>query len=725
MEGRSLPEPAATQTNLTPQTKQLKSVVYRFNTSKSPTPTLDSLSKDLCFMAARGEIDPMIGRQTELRRVIQILARKSKNNPILLGEAGVGKTAVAEGLAHCIVSETGPDGEPLPAFLKGRRVMQLDYALLIAGAKERGELEKRVTKVIAEVKSSGDVILMIDEIHTMISSGSISSRSGEGPGGLDVANILKPALARGELQCIGATTLMEHRKYIEADEALARRFQPVMIHEPTTEEAVTVLKGLQEHYEQHHKCIYTEAAVEAAVKLSHRYIHDRFLPDKAIDVMDEAGSLAHIQSFFAKRENPSPVDSEASFMWKELEDVLTAKAEHIRDGLYEEAELLRDRENVLKAKLCGPSTHGPVIPVVDIGEIEHVISAWTGIPTEHLTSVEKHKVVTLDKKLAEEIIGQRRAISAVCRAMCRAMSCIRDPSRPIASFLFCGPTGVGKTELTKVLGDHCFGSRDAIVRLDMSEYMERHNISKLIGAPPGYVGYGEGGKLTEPVRRNPHCLVLLDEIEKAHPDVFNMLLQILEDGRLTDSEGRTVSFENTMIIMTSNIGSSIISRGSTSQIGFSFDDDKETASYDRMVSLVHEEMKNHFRPELINRIDEVVVFENLGLSECHEIANILLNEVARQLLELHGIHLHITLALKESIVKHGYDRSYGARPLRREITRVVDDTLSDAILANKYRPLLTLSHSHLTLLQIARRSTHRFGCRIISRRDRTARDSGR
>jgi len=672
-----------TTSNPKAQARRLQSVVYKFKDGPSPTPTLDSLSKDLCLLAVKGRIDPMIGRQTELRRVIQILARKSKNNPILLGEAGVGKTAVAEALASCIVSGSGPDGEPLPAFLRGRRVMQLDYALLIAGAKERGELEKRVTKLIAEVKAAGDVILMIDEIHTMVSSGSISSKNREGGGGLDVANILKPPLARGELQCIGATTLNEYRTYIEADEALARRFQPVILHEPTPEEAVEVLKGLQSRYEQHHKCVYTDRALKAAVKLSNRYIQDRFLPDKAIDVMDEAGSHAHIKSFFAKKETESYNKTEAEMLWRELEDIVTAKEENIRDGMYEEAELLQERETVLKDKICGPAAQGSVVPVVDISDVEQVVSSWTGIPAEHLTTVEVHKIVTLEEKLSMEVIGQRRAVSAVCRAMSRATTCIRDPERPIASFLFCGPTGVGKTELTKVLGDHCFGSRDAIIRLDMSEYMERHNVSKLIGAPPGYIGYGEGGKLTEPVRRNPYSLVLLDEIEKAHSDVFNMLLQILEDGRLTDSQGRTVSFDNTMIIMTSNIGSEMIANGSRGQIGFSFDSDKEGAEYESMVSVVHEEMKNYFRPELINRLDEVVVFESLGMTECHEIANLLLNEAAKHLLDLHGIHLHVTVALKEYIVKKGYDRQYGARPLRREVTRIVDDTLSDAILAKK------------------------------------------
>lgn len=669
--------------------KRLASVMYKFNPSKnSPTPTLDALSKDLCVEAAQGKIDPMIGRQHELGRVIQILGRKSKNNPILLGEAGVGKTAIVEGLAHCIVTNSAPDGQPLPDFLQNKRVMQLDYALLIAGAKERGELEKRITKVIDEVKKAGDIILTIDEIHTMVSSGSLVSRGGEGGGGLDVANILKPPLARGELQCIGATTLSEFRQYIESDEALARRFQPVMVNEPTPDQTVEVLRGLQAGYESHHRCMYTEEAILGAVKLSKRYILDRFLPDKAIDLIDEAGSRAHIQSYLAKKDLDASESDSGHMLWHELEDILNTKVEMIRDGFYEEAQLLHEREMSLKSKISGKADAGSIVPIVDLEDIEKVVSLWTGIPTEHLTSIEKEKMLTLEDKLSQEVIGQKQAISAVSRAMCRASACIRNPKRPIASFLFCGPTGVGKTELSKVLGDHCFGSRDSIVRLDMSEYMERHNTSKLIGAPPGYVGFGEGGKLTEPIRRNPHSLVLFDEIEKAHPDVFNMLLQILEDGRLTDSQGRTVSFENTVIIMTSNIGSNVIANGNSGrgQIGFVFDDDDQSSTnYNRMVALVHEEMKNYFRPELINRIDEVVVFETLDTSELHDIADIILKSISEQVFAIHGIHIHITLALKEYIVKNGYDAAYGARPLRREITRVIDDTLCDAILGNKFQ----------------------------------------
>ncbi|GMH41244.1 hypothetical protein BSKO_09154 [Bryopsis sp. KO-2023] len=650
--------------------------------NEAPKTILEELCRDLCADAVEGKIEPIIGRVKEIQRVIQILGRRRKNNPVLLGEAGVGKTAIAEGIACALVSGFGPDGTPIPEFLKGMRVMQLDVALLMAGAKERGELERRVTSLVDEVSNADDIILMIDEVHTLVGAGAVG-RSGLGSGGLDIANMIKPALARGDLQCIGATTIDEFRKYIESDKALARRFQPVDVPEPTPAEALALLQGVQGSFEKHHKCIFTDEAIKAAVALSCRYIADRHLPDKAIDVLDEAGSRVRIASFHARKERPGFDVQFSEQVWEELNQVVEAKQLAVKEGLFEEASLLRSRENDLKGEISGPPEDCAVVPVVDVQHIEAVVAAWSGIPVEKLSTNDVDKLITLEERLRDEIIGQDQAVSSVSRAMCRSYSLIRDPKRPIASFLFCGPTGVGKTELTKVLGDHCFGTRDDIIRLDMSEYMERFSVSKLIGAPPGYVGYGEGGKLTEPVRRRPYSVILFDEIEKAHPDVFNMLLQILEDGRLSDSQGRVVSFKNTMIIMTSNIGSNVIAKGG-GQIGFQLMDDAEAGNYARIKNLVKEELKVYFRPEMLNRIDEVVVFDQLSMPDIHKIADIILRETA-ELLIPRGISLRVTLELKQKICQDGYDKSYGARPLRREIMRVVNDTLSEAILGGEIK----------------------------------------
>ncbi|GBG92963.1 hypothetical protein CBR_g57961 [Chara braunii] len=593
---------------------------------------LNEFCVDITARAAEGKVDPVIGREKEVQRVVEILARRTKNNPILLGEPGVGKTAIAEGLALRIVTGTVPD------FLLEKRLLSLDMGLLLAGAKERGELETRVTSLIAEATKSGSVILLIDEVHTLVGSGSVGRGGGGGGGGLDIANLLKPALARGFFQCIGATTLDEHRKHIEKDKALARRFQPVMVHEPTEEDTVAILMGLKDRYEQHHHCMFSTEAVESAVHLSSRYIMDRYLPDKAIDLIDEAGSRARINAFKARKDKQSNILLEA-----------------------------------------------PSDIVVGPEEIAAVASIWSGIPVQQLSADEKEKLLDLENALRTRVVGQDDAVSAISRAVRRARVGLKDPDRPIAVMMFSGPTGVGKTELTKALAHHYFGSEGAMIRLDMSEYMERHTVSKLVGSPPGYVGYGEGGLLTEAVRRRPFTVVLLDEIEKAHPDVFNLLLQIFEDGRLTDSQGRTVSFKNTLIVLTSNVGSTAIAKGGSNTIGFTFEgaDEKDGGRYSRLKSLVMDELKGYFRPELLNRLDEVVVFRPLERSQVREIVDMMLNETKGRL-AAKGIALEVTEAALVRICNEGYDRAYGARPLRRALVRLVEDPLSEAILAGKY-----------------------------------------
>mmetsp|Transcript_10026 Transcript_10026/g.21446 ORF Transcript_10026/g.21446 Transcript_10026/m.21446 type:complete len:958 (+) Transcript_10026:149-3022(+) len=642
---------------------------------------LEEYCKDLCAEVRANRIDPVIGREREVSRVTQILARRTKNNPILLGEPGVGKTAIAEGLAYAIVHRMNLDGTPLPEFLHNKRIMQLDVGLIIAGAKERGELENRVTKLIGEVKDSGNVILMIDEVHTLVGAGSVG-RGGGGGGGLDISNLIKPALARGEFQVIGATTVDEHRKYIERDAALERRFQPVYIDEPTEEQTLHILHGLREKYERHHKCAYTDEALDAAVKLSHKYIADRFLPDKAIDLIDEAGSRVRITAYDARRkmrerENPKI---------REYLQVLETKDEAVKDGLYEEAVILKRREVDYRAELCGTAEEGSSLPVVGAADIEAVVSAWTGIPVERMDEDEKSKLTRLSSILSEHLIGQDDAVETVATALVRARCGLKDPNRPVACLLFVGPTGVGKTELAKVLAEQYFGSREAMIRLDMSEYMERHSVSKLIGAPPGYVGYGDGGKLTEAVRRRPCSIVLMDEIEKAHPDVFSILLQIMEDGRLTDSQGRTVSFKNALVILTSNIGSRTIAGTSSSKLGaFMRNTEEEEAialNRSRLRQLVLEEVKGYFRPELLNRFDEQVVFHKLGRREVRTIASLMMEETAQRVRE-RGYALQVTQRLMDTIINEGYSDEYGVRPLRQTIIKYIDDKLSDAMLNRK------------------------------------------
>ncbi|MBL1177063.1 ATP-dependent Clp protease ATP-binding subunit [Pantanalinema sp. GBBB05] len=637
---------------------------------RTKTPTLDEFGSNLTQLAAEGKLDPVVGRQKEIERVIQILGRRTKNNPVLIGEPGVGKTAIAEGLAQRIANDDVPD------ILEDKRVVTLDIGLLVAGTKYRGEFEERLKKIMDEIRSAGNVILVIDEVHTLIGAGAAE-------GAIDAANILKPALARGELQCIGATTLDEYRKHIERDAALERRFQPVMVGEPTVDETIEILRGLRERYEQHHKLKISDLALEAAAKLSDRYISDRFLPDKAIDLIDEAGSRVRLIN--------SQLPPAARELDKQLRQVLKDKDDAVRSQDFDKAGELRDREMEIKAEIRAiaqskknesPDTDQPVVDEEDIAQI---VASWTGVPVNKLTESESEKLLHMEDTLHQRLIGQEEAVKAVSRAIRRARVGLKNPNRPIASFIFSGPTGVGKTELTKALASYFFGSEDAMIRLDMSEYMERHTVSKLIGSPPGYVGYNEGGQLTEAVRRRPYTVVLFDEIEKAHPDVFNMLLQILEDGRLTDAKGRTVDFKNTLLIMTSNIGSKVIEKGGMNSLGFEIaDGDAAEAKYNRIRSLVNEELKQYFRPEFLNRLDEIIVFRQLDEKEIKEIADIMLNEVFGRLRE-QGITLEVTEAFKNRLVKEGYNPSYGARPLRRAIMRLLEDSLAEEILSSRIK----------------------------------------
>ncbi len=630
------------------------------------TPTLDEFGCNLTQLALEGKLDPVVGRQKEIERVIQILGRRTKNNPVLIGEPGVGKTAIAEGLAQRIANKD------VPELLEDKRVVTLDIGLLVAGTKYRGEFEERLKKIMDEIRQAGNVILVIDEVHTLIGAGAAE-------GAIDAANILKPALARGELQCIGATTLDEYRKHIERDAALARRFQPVMVGEPSVEETIEILFGLRERYEQHHKLKITDEALVAAARLSDRYISDRYLPDKAIDLIDEAGSRVRLLN--------SQLPPEAKELDQELRKVLKEKDEAVRAQDFDRAGALRDREMEIKAQIRAlaeqkkRNASANDMPVVTEEDIAHIVASWTGVPVQKLTESEADKLLHMEETLHKRIIGQEDAVKAVARAIRRARVGLKNPNRPIASFIFSGPTGVGKTELTKALADYLFGSEEAMIRLDMSEYMERHTVSKLIGSPPGYVGYNEGGQLTEAVRRRPYSVVLFDEIEKAHPDVFNILLQILEDGRLTDSKGRTVDFKNTLIIMTSNIGSKVIEKGGGG-LGFELEENKTEAQYNRIRSLVHEELKNYFRPEFLNRVDEIIVFRQLTKDEVKQIADLLLKEVFSRLTE-QNIHLQVTDKFKERLIEEGYNPSYGARPLRRAIMRLLEDVLAEEILSNR------------------------------------------
>ncbi|KAK2976623.1 hypothetical protein RJ640_021425 [Escallonia rubra] len=648
-DGRELPA-ASKQTRL--KSSAGKTSIARSSERTREGGALAQFCVDLTARASDGLIDPVIGRETEIQRIVQILCRRTKNNPILLGEAGVGKTAIAEGLAIRI--EEGN----VPAYLLTKRIMSLDIGLLISGAKERGELEGRITTLIKEIKKSGKIILFIDEVHTLVGSGTVG-RGNKGSG-LDIANLLKPSLGRGEVQCLASTTMDEYRTHFEKDKALARRFQPVLINEPSQDDAVRILLGLRDKYEYHHKCRYTLEAINAAVHLSARYIPDRHLPDKAIDLIDEAGSKACMETFKRRKEQQTCILSKSpNDYWNEIKSV---QAMH----------------EVVLALFCISPT------VVGCDEIAAVASLWSGIPVQQLTVDERMLLVGLDDQLRKRVVGQDEAVAAICRAVKRSRVGLKDPDRPIAAMLFCGPTGVGKTELTKALAATYFGSEEAMLRLDMSEYMERHTVSKLIGSPPGYVGYGEGGTLTEAIRKRPFTVVLLDEIEKAHPDIFNILLQLFEDGHLTDSQGRRVSFKNALVVMTSNVGSTAIAKGRHHSIGFLLADDEST-SYAGMKALVMEELKAYFRPELLNRIDEVVVFRPLEKTQMLEILNLMLQEVKARLISL-GISMEVSEAIMDLICQQGFDRSYGARPLRRAVTLIVEDLLSESLLSGNFNP---------------------------------------
>ena len=637
--------------------------------NKGKTPTLEEFGTNLTQKAAEGKLDPVIGRQKEIERVIQILGRRTKNNPILIGEPGVGKTAIAEGLAQRINTRDVPD------ILEDKKVVTLDIGLLVAGTKYRGEFEERLKKIIDEVRVANNIILVIDEVHTLIGAGAAE-------GAIDAANILKPALARGEMQCIGATTLEEYRKHIEKDPALERRFQPVIVGEPSVEETIEILYGLRDRYEKHHKLVISDEALTAAAKFADQYIADRFLPDKAIDLIDEAGSRVRLLQ--------SQLPPAARELDKELREILKEKDEAVRNQDFEGAGQLRDREMEIKAQISAIAQSKKVddepskeVSVVTEDDIAQIVAAWTGIPVNKMTRSESEKLLQMEETLHGRIIGQDEAVVAVSKAIRRARVGLKNPNRPIASFIFSGPTGVGKTELTKALASYFFGSEEAMVRLDMSEYMERHTVSKLIGSPPGYVGYNEGGQLTESVRRRPYTVVLFDEIEKGHPDVFNLLLQILEDGRLTDSKGRVVDFKNTLLILTSNVGSKVIEKGGGG-LGFDLSDDQSESQYGRIKSLVNEELKQYFRPEFLNRLDEIIVFRQLNKDEVGEIAEIMLKEVFTRISEK-GIQLEVTPRFKVHLINEGYNPIYGARPLRRAVMRLLEDTLSEEFLSEKIK----------------------------------------
>jgi ATP-dependent Clp protease ATP-binding subunit ClpC len=636
----------------------------------SKMPTLEEYGTNLTKLAEEGKLDPVVGRQLQIERVTQILGRRTKNNPCLIGEPGVGKTAIAEGLAQRIA--TGD----VPETIEGKKVITLDMGLLVAGTKYRGEFEERLKKLMEEIRQSDDIILFIDEVHTLIGAGAAE-------GAIDAANILKPALARGELQCIGATTLDEYRKHIEKDPALERRFQPVKVPEPTVDEAIQILKGLRERYEIHHKLQYTDEAIVAAAQLSHQYISDRFLPDKAIDLLDEAGSRVRLRH--------AQLPEEAKAVEKDLRQITKEKNEAVRSQDFEKAGELRDREMDLrtqllalvdknkemsKAEIEAGDSGGPTVTEVDIQDI---VASWTGIPVDKVSIDESGRLLRMEDTLHKRVVGQHEAVEAISKAIRRARVGLKNPNRPTASFIFSGPTGVGKSELAKALASCYFGSEEAMIRLDMSEFMERHTVSKLIGSPPGYVGYTEGGQLTEAVRRRPYTVVLFDEIEKAHPDVFNMMLQILEDGRLTDSKGRTVDFKNTLLIMTSNVGSSVIEKGGR-RMGFTLDYDEKDSSYNRIKTLVKEELKQYFRPEFLNRLDDMIVFRQLTKLEVKEIADIMLKEVFARL-KVKDIELQVTDRFRDRVVDEGYDPSYGARPLRRAIMRLLEDSMAEKMLS--------------------------------------------
>ncbi len=627
--------------------------------SNANTPTLDSLARDLTVVAREGSLDPVIGRGKEIQRVIEVLSRRTKNNPVLIGEPGVGKTAIAEGLAQQIVNNE------VPEILRDKRVMTLDMGTVVAGTKYRGEFEDRLKKVMDEIRQAGNIILFIDELHTLIGAGGAE-------GAIDASNILKPSLARGELQCIGATTLDEYRKYIEKDAALERRFQPIQVDEPTLEESIQILKGLRDRYEAHHRVSISDEAIEQAVKLSDRYISDRFLPDKAIDLIDEAGSKVRLRSFTTP---PNLKELE-----QKLESVRNEKDASVQSQEFEKAASLRDTEQRLREELedtkkIWKEQQGKENSAVTVEDIAMVVSSWTGVPVSKLAQEETERLLNMEEILHSRVIGQEEAVKAVAKAVRRARAGLKDPKRPIGSFIFLGPTGVGKTELARALAESIFGDEDAMIRIDMSEYMEKHSTSRLVGSPPGYVGYEEGGQLTEKVRRKPYSVVLLDEIEKAHPDVFNILLQVLEDGRLTDSKGRTVDFRNTILIMTSNVGADTLKR--SKHLGFTVE--AEGQDYKDMKGKVMAEMKRAFRPEFLNRIDEIIVFHSLEKPHLAEIVKLMADQLTRRLKE-QEIDLELTKEAIDKIAEEGFDPEYGARPLRRAIQKHIEDRLSEELL---------------------------------------------
>jgi ATP-dependent Clp protease ATP-binding subunit ClpC len=653
---------------------------------KSKTPMVDQLATDLTAMAEEGKLDPVIGRNTEIERVIQILARRTKNNPALIGEPGVGKTAIIEGLAQRIVSGHVPD------ILHNKRVLQLDVGSLVAGTMYRGQFEERLKRVIEELKSS-DAILFIDEVHMLVGAGSAGSS-------VDAANILKPSLARGELQCIGATTMEEYRKYIESDAALERRFQSIHVDEPSPEEAVQILQGIKGAYEQHHNLFITEEAIEAAVQLSTKYVTERFLPDKAIDLIDESASRVRMYRV------PQPADIREAY--DKLRDLREERNKAVEDGRFEDANDLRENEEEIQRQLDqmrAGSTDPQDSISVTAEDIAEVLSMWTGIPIYQFTEEESARLLRMESALEDSIVGQNEAIKAISKAVRRARAGLKDPKRPIGSFIFLGPTGVGKTELTKSLAKFLFGSEESLVQLDMSEFMERHSVSRLVGSPPGYVGYEDAGQLTEAIRRRPYSIVVFDEIEKAHPEAFNILLQIMEEGHLSDAKGQKVNFRNAMIIMTSNVGADTIKRGPN--LGFAFQRDETTLekeNYQEMHKKLMDELKRQFRPEFINRVDSIIVFRELSKADIRQIVDIIINEVNERL-EEHELILQVTDPARDWLGEHGYDAEFGARPLRRLIQQEVEDRLSDAVLSGQFKTgatiLVDVDENQAITLQLA------------------------
>ena len=636
------------------------------NLGGSPTPALDQYSRDLTQMAAEGKLDPVVGREKEISRLIQILSRRTKNNPCLVGEPGVGKTAIAEGLAQRILAGS------VPETIKDKRLVVLDLSGMVAGSKYRGEFEERIRKVVDEVRENQGILLFIDELHTIIGAGGAE-------GALDASNILKPSLSRGELQIIGATTLEEYRKYIEKDAALERRFQPVTVEEPSAEEAYEILKGLRPYYERHHKVEISDEALEAAVKMSVRYINDRFLPDKAIDLIDEAASKVQLSGYQAS--------SEIEDLSREIQEILQEKERAIKTGYLSLAKECQEKQKEAEARLeqlqvKEEKKNQRKSGKVDEKAVASIVSDWTKIPVQRLTEGETRRLAQLEKELHKRVIGQEEAVHAVSQAVKRGRVGLKDPNRPIGSFLFLGPTGVGKTELSKALAQAVFGSEQAMIRVDMSEYMEKHSVSKLIGSPPGYVGYDEGGQLSEKVRRNPYSVILFDEIEKAHPDVFNILLQVLDDGHITDAHGRKVDFKQTIIIMTSNAGAQAIVE--PKQLGFISQKD-EKKDYEKMKSGVMEEVRRLFKPEFLNRIDEIMVFHTLNKEEIRKIVLLLLKSLEKRCEEQMDIHLNVTNSAVDYIAEAGFDAKYGARPLRRAIQSKIEDRLANELLEGKIK----------------------------------------